>query len=309
MYSTVYQRASPGLFALWCGLDQKRSSDQKEARAGLNPTAKVTIHSIIHQAPMLKPGSIKREKRGRERDREIDLEERLPFFTCPPTETSVSSFCDSKSPGSPVAKKQRKQVEWRRWRGGSAPSSCVFRPLYLKDPRSWLSHRSPVFYHRHRRPAEIEDQNRKWNKIWHLQCHLDVGGLTAPLRSKTLDHWPRWVELPRTQRIFIGSRLLCNALVPCPTTSSSSSRSTPHNHCIISHLSCEASTCFSLSRREKELKNTKLEIGWRKNTFPVQSKYDWGPCCTFCSAIVLPTEHIGCSCSSLFYFILFYFIL
>lgn len=94
MYSVVYQRlfASPGLLALWCGLDQKRSSDQKDARAGLNPHCKG--HGSIHYSSgsHAKAQGMLRKKRDRQREKdpEIDLE-RCPFYTCPPTETPAKT--------------------------------------------------------------------------------------------------------------------------------------------------------------------------------------------------------------------------
>lgn len=84
VYTVVYRRlfASPGFLALWCGTDQKHSSDQKDARASLNSHCKG--HGSIHYSSgsHAKAGGMLRKKREgqTEKDREIELERWPPFL-------------------------------------------------------------------------------------------------------------------------------------------------------------------------------------------------------------------------------------
>lgn len=71
-YSIVYQElfTSLGLLALWCGLDQKLSSDQKDARAGLNLHCKG--HGSLHYSSgsHAKVRGVLRKKSEEERSRD-----------------------------------------------------------------------------------------------------------------------------------------------------------------------------------------------------------------------------------------------
>lgn len=100
---------------------------------------------------MLKPGSVKKEKRRRKRDREIDLESVLSIPVLPQRPWPKVLLSYSKSPSSPVNKEQRVNAKWlgehqkERGRRGRAPTSCVAWPA-ISNTRSFyltISHPPP----------------------------------------------------------------------------------------------------------------------------------------------------------------------
>lgn len=138
-------------------------------------TAKVTVHSIIHQIPMRKPGSVKKEKT--ERDREIDLESRPPFYTCPPTEIPCQkcSFAIPKAQAPLWIREQRMESKWmrelqkERSSRGRAPPSCVAWPPTSKTPSlDSATTTTPLKQETKTERCPLSPQ------IWHLQRHLDV---------------------------------------------------------------------------------------------------------------------------------------
>lgn len=94
---------------------------------------------------MLKQKSVKKEKEKRER--EIDLEMRPPFYTCPPRETTAKGL---------LLRFQKPQLScgWETKEGGKMNEGAAERENresttllcglthYLKDPFSWFNHLS-----------------------------------------------------------------------------------------------------------------------------------------------------------------------
>lgn len=98
---------SPGLEALRCGSDQKRPSDQRDARIGLNPHWKG--HGPLHYSSgcQTKAGSVKKKQKEKKRERSKDwFRDASPLFihVHPHRPLPKVLLSYSKSRSSPVGK-------------------------------------------------------------------------------------------------------------------------------------------------------------------------------------------------------------
>lgn len=260
---------------------------------------------------MPKPGSIKKEKRKRngeresKRDREIDLEKRPLFLylSSHRDPCQKSSFAIPKAPALPwIRNKGRRQSEWGRSRKREERGLL---PLVWPDPLP-------------QRPSSLDlaispvsCQHTSWgigpkqkvaqNKVppWCLQ-------LPAPLCSKTLNHWPRWHELPQQQREYSFGELPWNTCVLPHRKQQQQLLNTQQSPCHLTPFG-EARTCYSLLRIEntklkKRLKKTFTFSLWNLKT--TEAPVHFALLCILCGAYTIAAR--GCLLMLFFIFYFFY---